>query len=136
MGASSVAGSTGRDLGDRGPGGHDQWPAGARKHRAERLDDASIGFAIRRELREVVVEREVDDAVRAGGAVLQAVRIVDRSAIDLGPRGGKSRRLLVRTIEADHLMARRDQLLDDARADESSRASDKYTHEQTSMFVE
>ncbi len=104
---------TGRDLGDGSPGGHDQGSVGARENRAERLDDASIGFAIRRELREVVVKGEVDDAVRAGGAVLQALGIVYRSAIGLCTGGGQSQRLLIRTIDADHLVARADQFLDD-----------------------
>ena len=122
----------GRDPGDRRSGSHDQRPIRAGEDRAQRLDDPPVSFAIGRELREVVIEREVDHSVRTGRAVLQAVRVRDRSAIDLGPGGGQGRRLLFRSIDADHLVAGRDQVVDDARADESGRAGDKHAHEEVS----
>ena len=83
-----------------------------------------------------MVEGQMDDAVRSGGALLEAVRVLNRSAIDLGASRSQSRRLVVRTTDADHLMAGGDQFLDDGRADESGRAGDKYTHEQSlQVFV-
>ena len=52
-----------------------------------------------------MVEREMDDAIRSGSALLEAVWVRDRPAIDLGAGGGQRRRLFVRTAEAEHLMA-------------------------------
>ena len=122
---------TGHGVGNRGPGGHDRWPLGARKSRAERLDDPSIVLTVCDEFREVVVEGQVDDAVRSSGRLLEAVQILERPAIDLGAGGRQGRRLFIRTAEAQHLMACRDQFLDDGGADESRGSSDKHAHEQS-----
>ena len=134
-GASSVAGSPGGTLAIAVPEVTIKRSAGALEGRAERLDDTAVGFAICRELGEIMVEGEMDDAVRTRGA-LQAVGIVDRSAIDLSAGGGQRLRRLVRTADADHLMARADQFLNDGRADKSGRAGDKYSHDETFMVVE
>ncbi len=52
------------------------------------------------------------------GAGLEAVRVLQRSPMDLGAGGGQGRSLVLRAAEPDHLMARPDQFLDDGRADE------------------
>jgi len=72
----------------------------------------------------------MDDAVRSGGALLETVRIRNRSAIDVGAGSRKPRRLVIRTAETNYLMARSDQFLHDSRTDISSGASYKHTHEQ------
>jgi hypothetical protein len=77
-----------------------------------------------------MVEREVDDAVGACGAFLQAVRIVDRSTIDFGAGGGERRRLLIGSGDADDLMVRGDQFLDEGGTDEPGRAGDEYAHDE------
>ena len=78
----------------------------------------AVVLAVRHEAREVVVEGEVDDAVRSGGALLKAGQVLERSAMDLGAGGGQRRRLVVGAAEADHLMAGGDQFGDHGRADE------------------
>jgi len=83
-----------------------------------------------KEVRASLVERQMDDAVRSRCPCLQAIRIVDRSAVDLGAGGRERRSLVGRTAEADHLMARSDQLVDDSRADLPRGAGDKHTHKQ------
>src|SRR5271154_6599767 len=60
LGASSLARAPGGTLGVRGPRGHEGGRVGAGEDRAERRDAPPIGFAIRHEVREVVVEGEVD----------------------------------------------------------------------------
>jgi hypothetical protein len=50
--------------------------------------------------------------------------------MDLATGGSQGRRLLVQATEAEDLMARRDQLRNDGRANESSRTGNKHTHEQ------
>ena len=114
-----------------GAGGHDQRPVGADKNRAERLDDTAIVLAVRHEFRKIVVEGQMDDAIRSGRALLETVQILERPAMNLGAGCSQLRRFLVRTTEAEHLMARRDQLLDDGRADESGRTGDEHTHDRS-----
>ena len=65
--------------------------------------------------------------------LLEALQVLDRSAMDLGAGGRQGRRLVVRTAEAAHLMTGRDQLLDDGRADESGGAGDKNAHKNFSF---
>jgi hypothetical protein len=76
----------------------------------------------------------VDDAVGLRGSGFEAVEVVKRSAMDFGAGGGQGRRFLVRPAQAKNLMARPDHFLDDGRADESGRSSDKYAHEKTLQF--
>ena len=54
--------------------------------------------------REVVDERGVDDAVRAGGAGAQAVEVLEIAAMDLGAGGRERRGGLVGAGEADDLV--------------------------------
>jgi hypothetical protein len=78
-----------------------------------------------------VIEREMDDTVLSGGAVLESIRIGDRPAIHFGARGGEGGGLVVGSAEANHLMACRDQIRDDFRADIASSTSHKYAHEKS-----
>src|SRR5262249_38804964 len=94
----------------------------------------TIILAVLDESRKVVVEGEMNDAIGSRGTFLQAVRICDGPAIDLGAGGGQGRRLVVRSTKAEHLMARSDQLLDDGRADESGGSGNEYAHSKVSWF--
>ena len=96
---------TGHGIGDWSPGGHDQGTVGAGENRAEHLNHKPIVLAVLDESRKVMVEGEMDDAIRSSGAVLEAVRVRDRPAIEFGPCSGQSRRFILRAAEADHLMA-------------------------------
>ena len=117
------------------PGGDDERPIGTLERFAERLDGAAIGVGgaleVRRE-RDVVVEREVDDAVRRGRAGAQAVEVVEGAAMHLGPGGGEGGGRGIGAGEPDDLMARADELGDDGGADPAGRAGDEDTHERTS----
>src|SRR4051794_33752930 len=59
-------------------------PLRARECLAHRLDGAQVDRAGPLELREVVDERGVDDAVGRLGAAAQAVEVLQRAAVDLG----------------------------------------------------
>jgi hypothetical protein len=126
-----LGGLTGHGIGDWSPGGHDQRPVGAFESRAERLDHTAIVLTVRHEFREVMIEGQVDDAVRSGGSRLEAVRVLKRSANDFGTSRSQSRRLAVRTTEAEDLMTGGNQVFDDGRADETGGAGNKHTHGQS-----
>jgi hypothetical protein len=117
-----------------GAGCDDQWSVGADENRAERLDHAAVVLTVRREFREVVIEGQVDEAVRAGSPSLEAVQVFNRPAMDLGTRSSQRHGLFIRTAETEDLMACGDQLLDDGRPDESGGTGNEYTHEKVSMF--
>src|SRR6185312_14860862 len=91
-------------------------------------DHPAIVLAILHEAREVVIEGQVDDAIGAGRTLLEAVGVGDRAAIGFGARSLQVPPLLLRPIDTDHLMARRDQIPDNRRPDEAGRAGHKYTH--------
>jgi hypothetical protein len=78
-----------------------------------------------------MIEGQVDDAVRSGGSLLEAVRVLKRSANDFGTSRSQSRRLAVRTTEAEDLMTGGNQVFDDGRADEAGGSGNKHAHGQT-----
>src|SRR5262249_55590222 len=82
----------------------------------------------RRDVREVVDEGGVDDAIRCSRSALQAVKILESPPMNLGPSGGKRLGRCLRTCEAEHSMPRADQLLDDGGTDETRGAGDEDTH--------
>jgi hypothetical protein len=66
-------------------GGDDERPVGALECCAERLDGALVGASGDREVREVVDERGVDDAVGRGRAGVQAVEVVEGAGCTSAP---------------------------------------------------
>ena len=71
------------------PGGDDERPVGTRERLAEGLDGAAVRIGSALEVAregEVVLEREVDHAVRRGRRVPQAVEVVKGAALHLAPR--------------------------------------------------
>ena len=113
------------------PGGDDERSIGACERLAERLDGAAIRVGRALEVPregDVVLEGEVDHAIRRGRCLPQAVEIVKRAALDLGPGGGEGRGRGIRAGEPDDLMARADELGNDGGANPAGRAGDKDTH--------
>ncbi len=82
-----------------------------------------------------MVEGEMNHAIGARRAILEAIEILERSADDLGAGIRQRGCLLLLAAEAEHLMAGCDQLGDKGRADEAGSASNKNTHERVSSFV-
>ena len=119
------------------PGGDDERSIRTRQRSPKRLDGAAVrvgsALEVARES-EVVLEREVDHAIRRGRRALQAVEVVERAALHLGPGGGERRGRGIRAGEPDDLMARADELGNDGGADPAGRAGDEYTHEKTSSM--
>ena len=71
------------------PGGDDERPVGTGQRLAEGLDGAAVGVGGALEVPgegEVVLEREVDHAIRRGRGAPQAVEIVERAAHAPAPR--------------------------------------------------
>ena len=98
------------------PGGDQQRPLRARERLAERLDRAAVGVGgaleVSRE-REVVLEREVDHAVRGGSPAPQAVQIIEGAAVHLCSGRGEGIGRGIRASEPDDLMAGADELGND-----------------------
>ena len=82
--------------------------------------------------RDVVLEREVDHAVRRGRRAAQDVEVIDRAALHLGPGGGEGGGRGVRAGQPGDLMARVDELGNDGGADPAGRAGDENSHGKTS----
>jgi hypothetical protein len=70
----------------------------------------------------------VDDAVRCGGAVVQAVELVEGAAVHVGAGSRQCCGGCVRAGETDGLMPCFEEVADDRRSDEPGRAGDKHTH--------
>ena len=117
MQSSSVARRPGVE--QPGPGGDDQGAVGARERGAERLDGAPIDLAVLLELREVVDEGGVDHAIRHGRAAAQAFQVFEVASMHLGTGGDERLGARIRASEAEHLMARVDELLNDGRTDKA-----------------
>ena len=114
------------------PGGDEERTIGVRERLAEGFDRLAIGRDGAREVpgeRQVVLEREVDHAVRRIGRRAQGVEIVERAATHLRPGGGERGGRVIRAGEPDHLMPRADQFGNDRGADPAGCAGDENTHE-------
>ena len=116
-----------------GAGGDDQGVVRACQGRAERLNGAPVSFADGDEVREVVVEGAMDDAVGLGGAAAQTVQVFQVAAMDLGAGGGESLSACVGAGQAQNLVTCLNELLHNGRADESGGAGDEYTHDDFSL---
>jgi hypothetical protein len=118
-----VPGQAGRD---------DERPARRRERLPEHVEGAPVGGCRRREVpREghVVLEGEVDDAVRTGSGGTEDLEIVERAADHLGPGlrdrcGGR-----VRTSEADDLVPGLEELRDHRRTDPATGSGHEHAHE-------
>ncbi len=75
-----------------------------------------------------MVESRVNHAVRRCRAAAEAVEIFERTAVDLGAHPRKGLGPCIGARNADHLMARPDELLNDSRADEARGAGDENAH--------
>ena len=90
----------------RQPGRHHQRPARAGQRRAHCRNGGLVGGPRRRVGRKVVDEGRVDDALGGGRPAPQAVEVVERAPVGLGPSGGQRPGGLFRAGEAQHLVAR------------------------------
>src|ERR1700691_3857192 len=98
--------TTGSD--PEGPRGDDQRSARPRERLAKRLDGAPVRFGSLLEASresDVVLERQVYDAVGAGGCAPQRGEIIDSPAFDLGPGGGERCGRSIRASQPEDLMA-------------------------------
>ena len=73
-------------------------------------------------------EGGVDHAVRGGGSAAQAIQVFEIAAKRLGASRGKRLCARLRAGEAEHPMARVDELPNDGGADKTRSAGDEYTH--------
>jgi hypothetical protein len=70
----------------------------------------------------------VDDAIRASRSTPQAVGIVELTPMYLGTRRDERPGGRIRASQAEHLMARADEFLNDRSSDEACSASDEDPH--------
>ena len=77
----------------------------------------------------LVLERQVDDSVRIGGGLGQAVRVVDIAPLNHGAGRFQSLRRFVGSGQADHLVAFSEQLGHDCGSDPARCAGDKDSHD-------
>ena len=75
---------------DSDPGRDDQAAIGASQRRAKSFDGMPIRLAVRLEFCEVVIERRMDYGIGSGRSTLQAFKIIQRAAMDLGSCPGNS----------------------------------------------
>jgi len=118
-------------------GGDHERPAGTRERLAECLDGAAIRVGSALEVPregDVVLEREVDHAVRRGRRTAQAVEVVKGAAVHLRPGRGKGTGRGIRAGEPGDLMARADEFGYDGGADPAGRAGDENAHEKSSRW--
>jgi len=114
------------------PGGDDERSVRAHKRLAECLDGPAIRVGSALEVPregDVVLEGEVDHAIRSGSCTAQGVEVVDRAALHLCPGGGEDSGRGIRASQPDDLMALADELGDDGVADPAGSAGDENTHE-------
>ncbi|MGY3292078.1 putative NAD-dependent protein-ADP-ribosyltransferase YbiA (DUF1768 family) [Bradyrhizobium sp. LM3.6] len=112
----------------RDAGGDDKRTVRAVELLADRQDRAAVELAIVQKLREVVVEAEVQDAVRGSGAAAQGRMVLQRPAMDLGAHRGEGGCAGVAAGKAGNAMAGGDQVPNDGGADEAGGAGDENTH--------
>jgi hypothetical protein len=77
----------------------------------------------------------MDDGIGSGCTALQAFKIIQRAAMDLGSCGGNRSGSRIGASEAEHLVPRDKQFLDDGGADEPGRTCNKDTHEEILRVV-
>ena len=111
-----------------GRGGDDEGSAGTSERGAERLDRELVGFAGSGDVREVMNEGRVDDAIRASRSTSQALGILERPSMHFGAGSGKRLGGRIRASQAEHLMARADEFLNDRSSDEACGSCDEHTH--------
>ena len=78
----------------------------------------------------------VDHPVRCRRAAPQAVEVLEIASVHLGPGGGERRGARVRTGEAEHRVARVDEILNDGGADEARRAGNENTHVHSPTIIQ
>ena len=64
----------------------------------------------------------------------QAVQVFEIAPVHFGPGGGERRGGRIRSGEAEHLVARADEFLNDGGADEACRSGDENTHQVFSLI--
>ena len=112
-------------------GGDDERSVGAHQRLADCLDRGAVGVGRSLEVareRELVLEGEVEHAVRVADRLAQDVQVVERAALHLGSGGGERVGRRVRAREPDHLMARADELGKNGRADPAGRSGHENPH--------
>ena len=97
---------------DSDPGRDDQAAIGASQCRAKSFDGMPIRLAVRLEFCEVVIERRMDYGIGSGRSTLQAFKIIQRAAMDLGSCRGNSSGSRIRASEAENLVPGGKQFLD------------------------
>jgi hypothetical protein len=116
---------------DSNPGRDDQAAIGASQRRAKSFDGMPIRLTVRLEFCEVVIERRMDYGIGSGRSALQALKIIQRAAMDLGTGRGNNSSRRIRASEAEYLVPRGDQFIDDRQANESTCTGNKDTHSET-----
>jgi len=113
---------------DSNPGRDDQAAIGASQRRAKSFDGMPIRLTVRLEFCEVVIERRMDYGIGSGRSALQALKIIQRAAMDLGTGRGNNSSRRIRASEAEYLVPGDKQFLDNGGADEPGRTCNKDTH--------
>src|SRR5262249_48956462 len=109
-----------------------------RQRLAEDLDGAAIRIGSALEAPQegdVVLEREVNHAIRRGSGTPQAVEIVNGGALHLGPDGGEGGSRGIRASESDDLMACAEQLGNDGGADPAGCTGNENAHGNLQMVA-
>jgi hypothetical protein len=119
---------------DADSGRDDQAATRAGQRRAEGFDGMPIRLTVRLEFCEVVIERRMDDGIGGGRAALEAFKIIQRAAMDLGSCRGNGSGSRIGAREAEDLVPRDKQFLDNGGADEPGRTCNKDTHDKSSVF--
>ena len=113
------------------PAGDHEGPVRAGERLTERLDCPTIQLARMGEVREIVVERQMDDAVGVVGTASETFEIRQITPVRLGPGLLEHPLRGIRTGEPHHLMAGADELGEHGRADKAGRTRDKDLHIRT-----
>src|SRR5579859_8223668 len=79
--------------------GDDKGAVGVGQRGAESLNGLPVSLSAGAVVRVVVDERDMNHAVRSGGASAQAFKIIQRTAMHLRPGGGQGSSRCVRTCE-------------------------------------
>jgi hypothetical protein len=100
-------------------------PASAR---TQGLDGSPVDLAYFLELREIVNEGRVDHTLRHGRAPAEAFEVSKIATMHLGARGQERLGSDLRAREAQHLVARVNELWNDGRTDKAGSSGDEDTH--------